>query len=54
MLDEADGFKGEHEINLPNCKVMHLGRIKESSKHSLNGTELVSIRKKKDLGFAKS
>ena len=39
------------KLNLPKYKVMHLDRIKESVKYSLNGTELVTTRKKKDLEF---
>lgn len=39
------------KFNLPEYKVMHLDRIKESVKNSLNGTELVTIKKKKDLEF---
>lgn len=39
------------KLNLPKYKVMHLDRTKESVNYSLNGTELVTIRKKKDLEF---
>lgn len=39
------------KFNLPEYKVMHLDRIKESVKNSLNGTELLIIKKKKDLEF---
>lgn len=35
------------KFNLPKYKVMHWDRIKESVKYSLNGTELVTIRRKR-------
>lgn len=39
------------KFNLPEYKVMHLDRIKESVKNSLNGTELLTIKKKRDFGI---
>lgn len=39
------------KFNLPKNKVMHVERMKDSALHSLNGTELVTIRKKKDMEF---
>lgn len=39
------------KCNLPKYKVMHLERIKGSVKYTLNGTELVTIRKKKGFEF---
>lgn len=39
------------KFHLPEYEVRHLERIKESVKYSLNGSELVTIRKKRDLEF---
>lgn len=39
------------KFHLPAYEVRHLERIKESVKYSLNGFELVAIRKKRDLEF---
>lgn len=39
------------KFHLPEYEVRHLERIKESVKHSLNGSEIVTIRKKRDLEF---
>lgn len=41
------------KFSLPKYKVMHVARMKDSAQHSLNGTELATIRKK-NMEFTES